>query len=238
MKKGFVLIPGAGMSDWAWKKLIPLLKYPAISIPRRLETNTYETRINAVFSDIIDFTDNIIDKAGFDEIILVGHSGAGLLAGTLGKLNPKVRHIVFIAANIPRNGDTALSVFPEEIQMKNIEAVKAQAINDSIPMKLLEQHFRNLFCNTCSEDDISYILSQSFLPEPICVLQEKMDWSDYPAIKKTYIICTQDKTLPESSQEILASNLSITDLRRIPSDHMVMISHVEALAKELNSLCE
>ncbi len=44
MRKGFVLIPGAGMSDWLWSKLIPYLDEKAVTIARRLEVNNYDNR--------------------------------------------------------------------------------------------------------------------------------------------------------------------------------------------------
>ena len=235
-KLGFVLLPGAGMSDWVWIKLTPLLDTKAVTLSRRIDVNNRDQRLKSSFSDIVNYTNSIIEKSGFDEVIVAGHSGAGLLAGALGKANKKVKHVVFIAANIPKDGNTAIDVFPEEIRKKNIEAVKAQAENDTIPMKMLEQMFRTSFCNTTTEEDIAYILSQNYQPEPVCVLTEKMDWSSYPDIGKTYIICTRDKTLQERHQEILASNLKITDIRRIDSDHMVMISHPEELAFELNDI--
>ena len=91
-----------------------------------------------------------------------------------------------------------------------------------------------MFCNTCSEEDIAYILEQDFQPEPVCVVTEKMDWSNYPDIHKTYVICTLDKTLQERHQEMLAGNLKIDNIYRIASDHMVMMSHPEELADVLN----
>ncbi len=236
MKKGFVLVPGAGMSDWVWMKMIPLLKYDSVTVSRRLSSNNYENRMKASFDDVIKYASEIIRESGFDEVILVCHSGAGLLGGMLGKSNSKVKHVVFIAANIPKHMNTAISVFPEEIQKMNIEAVKAQAVNDSIPMKALEIQFRNFFCNTSSEEDIAYIMEQDFLPEPICVINETMDWTDYPKIGLTYVVCTEDKTLSVDNQKILASNLNIQDIRLISSDHMVMISHSTELADVLNSL--
>jgi hypothetical protein len=233
-KKGFVLLPGAGMSDWVWKNLLPLLDIDAVTVDRRLDVNTYENRMNAKFKDCADYACK--KMSGIDEIILVGHSGAGLLAGYLVRNNPSVKHVVFIAANIPKDGTTAIDVFPEDVREKTIQAVKKQIVSDSIPMKALETMFRPLFCNTCTEEDIRYILEQNYFPEPFCAITEKMDWTDFPSIGKTYILLTEDKTLTAGSQEIMAGNLGITDIRRIASDHMVMISHPAELAHELNAI--
>ena len=217
MKIGFVLLPGAGMSNWLWKYLLPLLELPGISISPRLRENTQKARLNASFSDIVNYHLELIDQSDFEKIILVGHSGAGLLAGTLGKVSKKVCHVVFIAANIPRDGTTAIQVLPPEVQKQNIDGLNAQVEFDRIPIKNLENMFVNVFGNRCSLEQIEYVLGQDYIPEPLCVLNEKMAWENYPELGKTYIICTSDKTLTEKQQEYLASNLSISDIRRIDS---------------------
>jgi pimeloyl-ACP methyl ester carboxylesterase len=235
---GFILIPGAGMSDWIWEKVLPKLKYASASIKQRINNNTKEKRLSAKYSDLEENIENIINKTGFDRIILVGHSGAGILAGSIGKRNKKVQHLVFIAANIPENGKTAIEALPKDMQQANIDGLIKQAEYDELPMRTMEVMIKNYFCNTCNENDIEYVLNQKFYPEPICVITEKMNWAKYPHIGKTYIICTEDKTIDIKIQENYAKNLSISDVRRISSDHMVMISHADELADELNSIGE
>jgi hypothetical protein len=107
---------------------------------------------------------------------------------------------------------------------------------DTVPMKVLENQFRNYFCNMTREEDLEYILEQNFLPEPVCVLTHRVNWLNYPNINKTYILCTGDKTLTMEQQKSYAEHLEITDLRRIESDHMVMISHAQELADVLNEI--
>jgi len=111
MSCGFVFIPGAGMSNWAWSKISLLSLLESISIPRRIKDNTYQNRLNSSFNDILKLANNIINSSGFDEVILVGHSGAGLIAGSLCKINSKIKHIVFIAANIPKYGTPSIDIF-------------------------------------------------------------------------------------------------------------------------------
>jgi surfactin synthase thioesterase subunit len=238
MKKGFVFIPGAGMSDWIWTKLKPLLHLDYVTVSRRIENNTYENRLKCDFEDIMSYANQIIEQSGFDEVILVGHSGAGLIAGELGKRNPKIKHIIFLAANIPVHNETALDSFSEEIRNKNIEGVKMQAKADTIPMKMLEAQFRTYFCNQSLEEDINYLMEQSFQPEPLCVLTHQVDWSDYPEIGMTYVISIEDKTISVAQQEQFASNLGIRDIARIDGDHMMMISRAKELSELLNYIAE
>ncbi len=238
MEKGFVLIPGAGMSDWIWVRLLPQLTKKAVTLPKRIEVNTWENRLNCSFEEILEYSDKLIRQTGLEEVILVGHSGAGLIAGELAKRNRKVKQVVFLAANLPGNGETALASFSEEIRQRNIEGVKKQAETDRIPMKLLEGTFRNYFCNTTSEEDIEYLLRQEFQPEPVCVLTHKADWIEFPPIGLTYILCTEDRTLTREQQEAFAGKLAITDLRYVKSDHMCMISQADELAAILNEIAD
>jgi len=226
------------MSNWLWEKLVPHLQYASISISPRLRENTLEHRLGSKFSALLSYHQERIEASGFDRVVLVGHSGAGLLAAALGKTTDRVKHVVFIAANIPKNGTTAIEVFPEDVQRKNIEAVTKQAERDSFPVRTLEDLFAGRFCNQCTAEELDFVLAQEYIPEPVCVLTEKMNWDDYPKIGKTYILCTQDRTLTEKQQEYLASNLSISDIRRIDGDHMVMISRAQTLAGELNEIAE
>ena len=89
-----------------------------------------------------------------------------------------------------------------------------------------------MFCNTCREDVIEYVLKQDLLPEPLCVITEKVDWTDMPQIRMIYVRLLKDKTASLALQDRMASNLSITEKYDIESDHLVMLSH----AKEFNDV--
>ena len=236
-KVGFVLLPGGGMSNWLWKKLEGYLDYPFIEIDRRLKESSYQNRLAASFADCLDYIGEKIQPKNFEKIILVGHSGAGVLAGKAAiSFQQSVAHVVYIAANIPKSGTTVIDALPEAVQEKNITAIKGQAEFDKIPIKTLENVYRTVFCNTCSAEDIDYVLQQDLLPEPMCAVTEKMAWDHFPNLNQTYIILANDHTLPLDKQKEMAANLDITDLRMIDSDHLVMISHPHELAEILNEI--
>jgi pimeloyl-ACP methyl ester carboxylesterase len=234
---GFVLIPGGGMSDWLWARLLPRLSTPSISIGRRLRENTRESRLGASFDDCLDYAAEETRSSPFSSYVLVAHSGSGILAGALAmRLAPQVAHLVFIAANIPPSGMKALDSLPPELRERNARALRAQAARDSIPMREMEGIFRSAFCNTCFEEDISFVLEQDFLPEPLCALEARADWLSFPAIGRTYIVLERDRTLSVEAQEGMAANLGIGDIRRIDSGHLAPISHPEELARILEGV--
>jgi hypothetical protein len=232
---GIVLLPGAGMSTWLWEKITKSLNAPSLIISPRIVNNTKENRLNVTFDEMIDYHKKLISDQKWDKVIIVGHSGAGLLAGILGKEVKNVVEVIFVAANIPKNETTALDIFPDEIKQRTVSALKQQAEKDYIPIQNMENFFIPSFANNCSEQDIEFILKQNFYPEPICVITTKMNWNNYPLISKKYILCTKDKTLTEQQQFLLAGNLLISNIIKMDTDHLPMISKADEFVSILNS---
>lgn len=93
---------------------------------------------------------------------------------------------------------------------------------------------RKIFCNTCDDATIDYVLKQQLLSEPLCLAFEKVNWDNFPQIPQQYIILTKDKTQSVEQQKQMMKNLEITDYVSINSDYMVMLSQQEKLAKIVN----
>lgn len=236
-KVGFVLLPGGGMSDWVWIKILDKLEIPFVSIKQRLKINTYETRVSSSVNDCIDNILDTLSRVEFNQYIIVAHSGAGILAGRLCRIIPeKIKHAIYVAANIPKQGKTAVDSLPLLIKFLNIAAIKKMVKINSVPLVKISNVMRDKFCNTCDEETIAHVLKQEMLSEPLCVLKEKMDWTNYPEINRTYIVLLQDHTLSVKGQKQMAANLKINDLRAIESDHMVMLSHPDQFVKILNEI--
>lgn len=235
MSRGYVLLPGAGLADWVWSRVVPLLDAPAVTA-RRLEDESPHARLEASFTDLVEYARRVVEETGWDEVVLVGHSGAGLIAAAVTQRCPQVRHLVFVAANIPAHGQGALSAFPPEVQERQVQAMRTQAHSPSLPMRAMEGLVRGHLAHLCTEDTIRYILDQEFHPEPPCVLTATMDWEGFPATPRTYIVCEHDKTLSVGQQKAQAGHLGIEDLRFLPSDHLPMLSCPELLAEILLSL--
>lgn len=234
---GYVLLPGGGMSGWIWERLREQLHRPSVVVENRIEPNDYAHRKHAKFIECIDYTAAQMHEAPFEHCILVGHSGAGALAASVAKHYPeRIRHILYIAANIPRHDATLVDGLPFLIKWLNIIAVRTMIKNDAIPYTKVEKTVRRKFCNTCDEPTIQYVLKQELRSEPLCVVTEKMDWTNFPPIPQTYIVLTHDHTLSVEKQTLMASHLQITDLKEIASDHMVMLSHPGELAAMMNTL--
>ena len=112
-----VLVHGGGFDRRCWDLLLPHLAGPVIAVdlpgrgrhPAPLASVTFADCARAVVEDI--------DEAGFDEIVLVGHSLAGCsMPATIGLLGDRVRHTVFVACTVPEDGASAIDTLDPEIR--------------------------------------------------------------------------------------------------------------------------
>jgi pimeloyl-ACP methyl ester carboxylesterase len=236
-KTGLILIPGAGMSDWIWEKCKDLFLVKPIMITDRIDDNSYANRKKAKMADCVNHIMNIVKNGKYLNYIIVGHSGAGPIAAKLAQsLKDKVRHVVYVAANIPAHQATMIDSLPFLVRLINIIAIKKMIKKEAIPYKNIEKVIRERFCNTCTEELIQDILQKQMKSEPICAIIEKMDWSHYSEMNQTYLMLTEDKTLSLDRQKQMAANLNIKNFIQIESDHLVMLSHPNEFAAAINGL--
>lgn len=105
----FVLVHGTWHGGWAWQDVAQILR----SQGHRAYTPTCTgcgERIHLVHPDVgldthIEDIANLIRFEELDEVILVGHSFAGLtITGVADRLRERIRRIVFLDALVPRPG--------------------------------------------------------------------------------------------------------------------------------------
>jgi pimeloyl-ACP methyl ester carboxylesterase len=111
----YVLVHGAWHSGAAWNRVAPLLtaaghrvRTPTLTgYGDRAHLLTPEINLSTHIDDITDVLD------GEDDVVLVGHSYAGMvITGAADRVPGKVVHLVFLDAMVPRDGESALDVLP------------------------------------------------------------------------------------------------------------------------------
>src|ERR1700749_2619107 len=92
-----VLVHGGGFDHRCWDVLMPRLDGPALAgdLPRRghhpapLRAASFAAGADAIVADV--------DGAGFERVVLVGHSLAGCsMPATIDRLGDRVAHAVFV----------------------------------------------------------------------------------------------------------------------------------------------
>jgi predicted alpha/beta hydrolase family esterase len=232
-KTGIVFMHGAGMGKWIWKYIEPLLKNPYI-MPARWDTASNIPVVKIKAEDCIKHIIKQVNNAGFEKIVLVAHSGSGVIAPQVASgLQGRVKHILYVAANVPFQGKNALDMLPLLPRIMNAIMIALMAKGFKMPKKNMEKVIRETFCNDCNEETIQYMLANELVAEPPALAFFRANYKGIPETSCTYIRTMKDKTLSPAAQEKMAkaAGCMIVD---IDSGHMPMLSMPDEFADMIN----
>ncbi|MFF5207103.1 alpha/beta fold hydrolase [Streptosporangium sp. NPDC000396] len=127
MKNDFVLIPGAWMGAWAWEPVACRLR----ELGHRVRTVTLsglaapETDVSTVGLEThVDDVLSVLEKEDLRDVIVVGHSYSGIVAGQVADRAPdRVARTVFVEGFLPHNGRSMLHVFPERQRTDELQLI-------------------------------------------------------------------------------------------------------------------
>jgi pimeloyl-ACP methyl ester carboxylesterase len=236
---GFVLIHGGGFGPWVWGRVTPLLNLPALAV-HRADPIDLELSVRSIsLADCAEFVQAEIEAAGFQEVILVAHSIGGVIAPEVAtRLPERIKHMVFIAANIPPEGKRPLDVLPFKDRWINRVAIILQAWGLSMSDKQIEHAVRNVLCHDVDEAGIQLVLERGVTPEPPALAFTRIYRANTPDLPRTYIKLLQDRTLALETQDQMAENLGQANVVTIDTGHTAMLSRPQALADILNQIAE
>lgn len=167
-----------------------------------------------------------IDAAGLDELLLVGHSLAGitvpLIAAALGPA--RVTRIVAISCCVPPQGETTESTV-------NLAARGTARLLErtSFPRPLANW----LFCNGMTPSQRAYGMSCLVpdAPDTPQLTRAPADRSTLPAsIPRTWVLTTHDRCVTPRVQRRFAANLGVSETVPIATGHNPMIADPDGLA--------
>lgn len=116
MKTRFVLVPGAWLGAWAWKRVVALLEteghqpYPVTltGMGERVHLASEDVGMETAIQDVL----NVIKYNEIDEFVLVGHSFAGKVAAAVAdRVHEHVRKVIYLDAFRPERVTTPQGKF-------------------------------------------------------------------------------------------------------------------------------
>ncbi len=230
--KGFVLLAGGGLGAWIWERLIPLLRYPALAVDRRVEGDVRRASLGDCAGHVADEA----RRACFDEAIIVAHSGSGILAPLVPEACPAARRIVFVSAAVPAEGANIQQGLPAWMRLANSLAIRLNS--KPYPARRMEKTVRGKFCNDCDEETIQLVLGHDMNPEPPSVLSERARRAGLRRVPGTYLRLMDDRTMSSERMERLAANYGCEEILDCPGDHLAMLGRPRELAAALNGIAE
>jgi pimeloyl-ACP methyl ester carboxylesterase len=218
------------------RSLEPELKVLTVDLPGR--RNKAGDLITACIDEWVDSVVSDIEDAALDDLVIVGHSLAGVIVpGVVTKLgSARVREMILATAQVPANGsalvDTlpgALSRFARRTAKRKVQ--KGRSVRaGGLPTALA----RFVFCNGMTPAQRRFTLARSCQESP-SIMIEKVDRSGMPDdVPRTWILTRRDRSVSMKIQrECIAALGGVQTLIEIDTCHMLMVSEPQRLAEIL-----
>jgi len=242
----FVLVHGGGFDARCWDEMIPALRADAIAVdlpgrgrhPADLDSVTLDGWAHSVVVDIAEVDE--VDESNPPDLILVGHSMAGLTLPRVVNLIPeRIRHVVFVSCSVPAHGRTMLDVlsahFDRQISTRAGEA-GTQAENQSATMSA--DLAVAMFCNDMTPAQTETTLSL-MVPEAAGPLTEPADNSGLAhPIPRSWVRLSRDAIVSPATQDRFIATVGDLDVIDLDAGHMAMLSRPDELAAILNRIAD
>jgi len=226
-KKTFVLVPGAWLGAWAWRRVIPLLErggstaYPLTltGMGDRVHLATPQVGVGTAVEDVV----NAISYEGLEDVVLAGHSFAGkVIAAVAERMPERIETLLFVDAYRPARvrgpqGDFSSEGWP--------------TLEDGWRIPLTEEILAVIGKDILGADR-EWLVSKAtpwlmrYAGDPVA-LSEKSE-----SVKRAYILCTGGG---DDVERILSEKLD-GEYRVLESGHWPMITKPAELARAMLEL--
>jgi pimeloyl-ACP methyl ester carboxylesterase len=176
-----------------------------------------------------------IDDAGLGEIVIVGHSMAGVtMPSVVTRLgSARVRESVFAAAFIPPNGGCLMDTMPGVIGWYGRRTVGKHP-SGTLPRALATY----VFCNGMTPLQRRFTQARWY-PEAGSIVTESVDRSGMPDdIPRTWLLTLRDRALPVGTQRrSIAALGGVQTVIEVDTCHNLMVSEPKRTAEILVERC-
>ena len=137
--KTYVLVHGAYGGGWIWRDVAEGLRRQGHRVFTPTQTGLGErshlmSRQITVETHIQDVA-AVIETNELRDVILVGHSYGGMaVTGVADRMTDRIRHVVYLDALIPENGDTAFTILPAGLEESRRKVAREQGGGVALPV--------------------------------------------------------------------------------------------------------
>jgi pimeloyl-ACP methyl ester carboxylesterase len=186
----FVLVHGSFHGGWCWQRVAHLLREsghevhtPTLTgLGERSHLATRQAGLELHIQDIF----NVLEFEDLHEVVLVGHSYAGLVITGVAERTPgRVKRLIYLDAFIPHDGKSAFDLMPG-VEGQWTQMAAAQGDGWLVPAMPPEE------MGITDRKDISWAQSR-LRPMPLFTHQQPYHVTNRDAltVPRTYILCTE-----------------------------------------------
>ena len=235
----FAFLHGGGQGGWVWDETITALRaqsgdahrYLALDAPgcgAKRGRDTSEISFDAITTELV----GDIEAAGLSDVVLVGHSQAGMhMPAMLAQRPALFNTLIFVSCIAPDPGLTTI-----EMTGNRIHGGKHPFNDQSLSLR---DRYRAMFCN-----DMGAAQAESFLDKlgpdgwpRSCYAQTEWTYDHLADVPVSYVLCLEDAILPLEWQQHFAAQLHARSTPRIDAGHQAMNTRPQALAELLLAEC-
>ncbi|MGO8859645.1 MAG: alpha/beta fold hydrolase [Acidimicrobiales bacterium] len=225
-----VLIHGGGLDSRCWERLLPELLGPvlAIDLPGR---GAHPAPLASVdFAYCAASVRDDVDAAGFDSVLLVGHSLAGCsMPAMVALMGQRVAGLVFVACTVPESGHSAFDTLDPDIQAMILAA------GEPLEPRPMDPALAKVVLGNDLDDEQFAWCAERLVPEAPRLTTEPVDLSPLRApMPCTWVRTLRDLIVPAAKQLRFSGNVGNCPVVDIDAGHMCMVSRPVALAEILN----
>jgi pimeloyl-ACP methyl ester carboxylesterase len=251
-KATFVLVPGQWTGAFVWHTVAPLLReaghnvYPVTctGLGDRVHLASPAIDLDTHITDVV----NTIEYEDLHDVVLVGHSYAGMIiTGVAEQIPERLAHVVYLDADVPTDGQNFYDVLVDpEVRTAELIADITGGMEAGMPgFRPVSPGVTEWLQGAITDPDEAEWFISRLVPHPeLSNLQPvKLGNPAAAALPRAYILCTADKDLeadPQTDSLVLAAERARSDpnwtVIEMDDNHMVNLNDPQGTVEALLSL--
>lgn len=239
-KPPVILVHGAFASGFVWGHVAAKLQAPGhevvtIDLPGRSANPMAPSKVSLDM-----YRDTVVNALGNTQrpAIVVGHSFAGIVIAAAAEKSPeKIQTLVFVAAYLPRDGDSLLSLAQQDHDAKigpHLQVDKDKGI------AVVKYEARaELFANDGPEP-LKAKLPSLILDEPVMPLVTPVNVTDarFGQVDRVYVHTGVDRVISHAFQAEMVKRMPVRKSVTLETGHLPFLTDAEGLAAAIGSAAE
>lgn len=234
----FVLIHGSWHGAWCWFKVEARLRERGheVIVPDLPSHGRDRTAPGEV--GLEDYVERIVaamEEAAAEPVTLVAHSRGGIPVTAAAEARPDlISGLVYLAAFLPRSGETVLDLFPND--KDSLLPPSLDADFEAGWDMLREEAFEPALYADCPAQDIA-LATALLTPEPLAPSLAPIHTSErFASLPRAYIELTEDRAVTPAFQRHMRSRTPCDPVLSIAASHSAYFSRPDELADRLEEL--
>ncbi|GAB2282536.1 hypothetical protein Dimus_017077 [Dionaea muscipula] len=237
-RKHFVLVHGSCHGAWSWYKLIPLLKAAGHRVTAvDLAASGINTKSIHEVEGLRHYTEPLLDLLAVlppeEKVVLVGHSYGGMsLALAADNFPQKIDAAIFVSAFMPDTVHPPSHVLDQLRKASEEYWLDTEFICNGNPEDSLTTMFFGLkfMAKLYELSPLEDLELGMMLKRPTSLFVHELSKANkfseggYGSVKRVYVVCKQDKAIPETFQRWMIDNGGAERVMELEgADHMPML---------------